>query len=607
MRRFGMLLTEITLVMLIIIFAINAYFDRNPLESLMFAFALAVGLTPQLLPAIISVNLAHGSRRMAQQKVIVRRLSSIENLGSLDVLCCDKTGTLTEGNMSVHSAIDLDGRPCSRVAQLAYLNSAFETGFSNPIDRSIRESLKFDLSGYHKLDELPFDFVRKRLGILVGKQDRHLLIVKGTLASVISACAKAENTSGEMIDISQVSTKVDDIYRDLSSQGFRVLAVAWRELAGQDHVSHADEAGLTLAGFVVLHDPPKSGVQLAVERLRAQGVKLKIISCDHRLVVSSVASQIGLSQASIMTGTELRSIRDAALVRKVLMFDLFAEIEPNQKERIVLALRKSGHVVGYLGDGINDVSALHAADVGISVDQAVDVAKEAADILLFQRDLRVLSDGIAEGRITFANTMKYIFMATSANFGNMFSMAIASLFLLFLPLLPKQVLLINLLTDLPEMMIARDRVDSELIEVPTGWNVGFIRRFMLVFGPLSSLFDLCTFGVLLSLVGASSEQFRAGWFVESIVSAALVVLVIRTRKPFWKSPPSAALLLATLGVIAIALVIPVSPLASALSFAPLSATIYLYLAIIIATYIMLAEVTKALFYRWMKTKNLSAR
>lgn len=596
-RRFGYLLMEVTLVLVIAIFAINVYLDRPVLTSFLFSLALAVGLTPQLLPAIISINLAHGARRMARQKVIVKRLASIENFGSMTVYCSDKTGTLTEGTVRLHAAIDLSGEPSERVLLHAYLNAAFESGFLNPIDNAIRSHRVFDLSGYQKLDEEPYDFVRKRLSILVMTPATHLMITKGALRNVLDVCTSAETSDGKKIEIESVRNGVLQRFDEFGVQGLRTLGIAYRDAERGTRISRDDEAEMTFLGFLLFADPPKAGIGETLARLRKLGISLKIVTGDNHLVAAYIAQQVGIDDSQVLTGVDLRHMSDEALLHRVDEVNIFAEVEPNQKERIILSLKKAGHVVGYGGDGINDASALHAADVGISVESAVDVAKDAADIVLLEKDLGILVEGVREGRITFANTLKYVFMATSANFGNMFSMAGVSLFLPFLPLLPKQILLTNLLTDIPEMTIATDRVDLELIERPRRWNIGFIRKFMLTFGCISSLFDYVTFGVLIFVLHATTEEFRTGWFMESVISASVIVLVIRSRRPFHQSLPGKSLLVATLLVVAVTLALPYTPLRELLGFMPLPPSFLLALGGIVLLYILAAEVAKKAFYR----------
>jgi Mg2+-importing ATPase len=595
-RRFGYLLLEVTLLLVFAIFAINVYLQRPVLDSFLFSMALAVGLTPQLLPAIITVNLSHGAKRMARQRVIVKRLAAIENFGSMNVLCSDKTGTLTEGAMHLQAALNLDGAPSERVRHLAFLNAAYETGFINPLDEAIRTQCACDLSGYRKLDEVPYDFLRKRLSILVAAPATHLLITKGAVEQVLDVCSLAERSDGDAAPVGEHLREIRARFQDLNRQGLRTLGLACRDMGGTAHIDKEQESAMTFLGLLVFADPVKPGMAETIASLRRLGVSPKIITGDHRLIAAHISSQVGLNGERLVTGPDLRRMTDEALVQRVNDLDVFAEVEPNQKDRIILALKRAGNVVGYMGDGINDAPALHAADVGISVDSAVDVAKDAADIVLLKKNLAVLVQGVREGRMTFANTLKYVFMATSANFGNMFSMAGASVFLTFLPLLPKQILLTNLLTDIPEMTIATDRVDHELIDRPRRWDITFIRRFMLTFGLVSSVFDYLTFGALLWVLQASPEQFRTGWFVESVISASAIVLVIRTRRPFIASRPSLALTLATLAVAALTLLLPVLPIAGPLGLTPMPLSFLLLLAIILAGYVVTAEAVKRRFY-----------
>jgi Mg2+-importing ATPase len=588
---------EVTLILVIAIFAINVYFARPVLESFLFSLALAVGLTPQLLPAIITVNLAHGAKRMALEKVIVKRLAAIENFGSMNVLCCDKTGTLTEGKVRVHGYQDPAGQENEKVLFYAYLNASYETGFTNPIDEAIRSHREWDLAGYQKLDEIPYDFVRKRLSVLVAKDGVNLLITKGAVPKVLDVCSAAQTAGGSLIDLDAERKAIEQRFEEFGAKGFRALGVAYRDVGSETWITKDHESEMTFLGFLIFSDPVKPDIVEAIGELEQLGISLKIISGDNHRVAAYIGGEVGLTAEKILTGPELREMGNEALAVQVRDVDVFAEVEPNQKERIILALKKSGNVVGFMGDGINDASALHAADVGISVDSAVDVAKEAADIVLLEKNLQVLVEGVQEGRTTFANTLKYVFMATSANFGNMFSMAGASLFLPFLPLLPKQILLTNLLTDLPEMAIATDRVDSELVKEPRRWDIGFIRKFMITFGVVSSVFDYLTFAALLFLLRANVDHFRTGWFIESVVSASLIVLVIRTRQPFFKSKPGTALWLATLFVILGTLVLPYTELSRLFGFTPMPLEFLPVLAGILLLYIVTAEGAKRIFYR----------
>ncbi|MDR7438066.1 MAG: magnesium-translocating P-type ATPase [Armatimonadota bacterium] len=596
-RRFGYLLTETTLVLVVAIFAFNVYLARPVLDSFLFALALAVGLTPQLLPAIISVNLAHGARRMAERRVIVKRLSAIENLGSMDVLCSDKTGTLTEGRVRVHAALDPAGRESERVLFSAYLNAAFQTAFRNPIDQALLAHRAFALDGWRKLDEVPYDFARRRLSVLAEHDGRAVLITKGALENVLDVCTRCERADGTVTPLADARAEIEQRYAALSADGYRVLGVALREMASPGPIGRDSEREMTFLGLLVFADPPKPGAAATVAALGRLGVRLKVITGDNALVAARVWAQVGLPAPRVLTGSQVHALRDDALPVVAGETDIFAEVEPNQKERLVRALRKAGHVVGCMGDGINDVPALHAADVSLSVQGAVDVAKEAADIVLLETDLAVLEAGVREGRRTFANTLKYVFMATSANFGNMFSMAGASLLLPFLPLLPKQILLTNLLTDIPELAISSDRVDADWIERPRRWDTGFIRRFMLTFGLVSSLFDYLTFGVLLWVLRAGAAEFRTGWFVESVVSAALIVLVVRTRGSFLRSRPGRALAGLTVAVAAATPVIPSTPLGAAFGFVPLPPVFLALMGLIVLGYIGSAELAKRWFYR----------
>jgi Mg2+-importing ATPase len=600
-RWFGYLLLEVTLVLVFAIFAINVSLRRPVLDSFLFSLAIAVGLTPQLLPAIISIGLSRGARRMAERKVIVKRLASIENFGSMDVLCSDKTGTLTEGVVRVHAAIDLEGQPSDKVRLFAFLNASYQAGYANPIDQAIARDAALDPGDYRKLDEVPYDFLRKRLGVLVEHRGVEILISKGAVDNILEICANAETDGGRTIRLAEVRARIESRYRELGAKGFRTLGVAYRELPPGTVLDRSHESEMTLIGFIVLHDPLNERIAVTIQELKRLGVTLKLITGDNRHVAESVAMQVGIEPPDAMTGCDLRATSNEALSQRVRTASVFAEVEPNQKERVLLALRRAGYVVGYLGDGINDASALHAADVGISVDSAVDVAKEAADIVLLAKGLDVLAEGIREGRITFANTLKYVNIATSANFGNMLSMASLSLFLPYLPLLPKQILLLNLLTDLPEMAIGGDRVDPEFVERPRRWQIGEIRRFMIVFGVLSSLFDFATFGVLLGILHVSAAEFRTGWFVESIVSAILVVLVIRTRRPLHASPPGRWLTFNTLMVGLAAIILATTPVGSALGFTPISVRLLIPLSAITVAYVAAAEMMKRLFYRTRKS------
>ena len=606
-KQLGYFLVEITLLLVISIFLINVYLGRPVLESFLFPLALAIGLTPQLLPTIISINLSHGARRMANEKVIVKRPESIENLGSMDILCTDKTGTITTGELKLHSYSDINGHNNEKILLYAYLNAMYETGYANPIDKAIKEYKNLDISNYSKLDEIPYDFIRKRLSIAVSitentsqnKRNQSMIITKGALQNILDICSFVEIDNEKVEHISTYYQKIIDTFKDLGNQGFRVLGIAHKIINENSYsvvIDKDDETDMIFLGFLIFFDPIKSEVPDSLNKLHKLGVSVKIITGDNRHVAKHVAQKIGLTNTEIVIGEEVHHMSSTVLAHKVTFVDIFAEIEPNQKEQIILALRKAGYGVGYIGDGINDAPALHAADASISVDTAADVVKEAADIVLLEKDLKVIVKGIEEGRKTFSNTLKYIFMATSANFGNMFSMAGASSFLSFLPLLPKQVLLLNLITDIPEMAIATDNVDKEMIQKPRKMNIKFIRKFMLYFGLLSTLFDFITFGILIVL-NASIAEFRTIWFMESLISASLIILIIRTKSVFYKSRPSKYLIISIFSIIGIIIVIPYTIIGKLFGFVspPL---IYLpIIGIIVFTYICMTEVVKKIFYK----------
>ncbi len=605
LRHFGGMLIQITLLLVIAIFAINVYLQRPVVDSFLFALALAVGLTPELLPAIVSITLARGAQRMAAAHVIVRRLNSIEDFGSMNVLCSDKTGTLTEGVVKLHAALGVDGNPSDRVLLYAVLNATFESGFPNPIDTALRAQPGLDLTAYVKVDEVPYDFIRKRLSVVVESRaepaaaQRHTMITKGALKNVLEVCVDAEAGTGVAgtVPMADVHAALQERFEAYSEQGYRVLGVAVRDVTGDPIINKDDEQQMTLIGFLLLEDPQKADALAAITELAQLGVQLKIITGDNRLVAGKIARQMGLGRPTVLTGEELRQLSETALLKRVGEVDIFAETEPNQKERILAALRKAGNVVGYMGDGINDASALHAADVGISVESAVDVAKEAADIVLLRRDLLVLAEGVRLGRQTFANTIKYVFITTSANFGNMVSMAGASLFLPFLPLLPKQILLNNFLSDVPSMTIATDTVDREQVDQPRRWDIRFIRNFMLVFGLVSSVFDYLTFGALLYWLKATEQQFQTGWFIESLMTELFIVLVIRTRGRFYRSRPGTLLLTTTFLVAGTTIFLPYTPLGELFGFVPLPVGFVALLLVITGAYLLASELVKGWFFR----------
>lgn len=590
LRHFGYLLTIAMLLLTFIVLAFNLLYGKPGIESLLFSVALAVGLAPELLPAILSANLSRSAGQMAKAGVLVRRLNSIENLGAMDVLCSDKTGTLTEGVVRLDGACDESGAASARVAELAWLNAKLQGGIVNPLDDAIIRSADIDLSFYEKAGEIPYDFLRKRLGTIVKdtRQGTCTLIVKGALESVLDVCA---DMSAER------RAALCDRLLNYSREGFRVLGVASRPIVAKESYRREDEAGLEFAGFLLFLDPPKKGINQVLSDFASLGISVKIITGDNSHVARHIAESIGLSCVQILTGRELDALRDEALWHKAEKTDIFAEVDPNQKERIILALKKTNHVVGYMGDGINDAPALHAADVSISVEGAVDVAKEAADLVLLRRDFEVLGRGVRLGRATFANTLKYILMSESANLGNMLSMAAASLFLPFFPLLASQILLNNFLSDLPAFALSLDRVDKEWISRPHRWDMGVIRRFMVQFGVLSSVFDFLTFGLLLYVVHATPVLFRASWFTESVLTELAVTMVVRTRLPFFRSRPSTGLLLTSASVALFVLALPYLPVARPFGLVPIPLWLLAAMLAITALYVGAAEVLKQHFVK----------
>lgn len=593
MARFGYLLTSAMGVIGVMVFVVHVARGRPAIETLLFAVALAVGLSPELLPAILSVNLAGGAKRMAEQGVLVRHLKAIENLGSMDVLCTDKTGTLTEGVVRLEGAYDADGRASQGVLALAALNAKLETGLSNPLDDAILEAAGGVRERFKKLAEIPFDFTRKRVSVVIEHEQGPLLVIKGAFHSVLEACSQTGN--GVVLE-AELREKLEQRYDAWCAQGTRVLAVAKRSLPLLDTYGREHERELIFVGFLTFLDSPKAGVTEALGELSRLGVAVKLITGDSKRVAEHVAEMVGLKAAQILTGSELDLLSGEALWHAAERTDLFVEVDPNQKERIILALKKRGHVVGFLGDGVNDAPAMHAADTSLSVEDAVDVAREAADFVLLERDLDVIRRGIVEGRKTFANTLKYVLMTMSANLGNMISMALASLWLPFLPLLAGQILLNNFLSDIPALGLAADGVDTELVARPRRWDMGFIGRFMLEFGLLSSLFDVLTFAALLSL-HANPELFRSGWFVESLLTEIVVALLIRTRRPFYQSRPGRFVLVSTLTVAIVGIATPFMPGASMLGFRPLPLLDLCVLLGITLLYAGAVEVHKAGFYR----------
>jgi len=593
-RQFGLLIMRTVFFLVLFILTINLAFKHtSPLQSLLFAVSLAVGLTPEGLPMITTVTLGQGALRMARKKVIVKHLATMQNFGSMDVLCSDKTGTLTTGDLVLDKCLDPLGQPSDRTLLLAYLNSANETGIRNPLEDAVLKQPKPDVTAYRKLDEIPFDFERRRLSVVMAKDSERLLITQGAPESILPLCTGLE-TSGQSAPLDAESLRrCQATFQHLSAAGYRVLAVAYRKPPVKDAYHVADEQALTLAGFLAFIDPPLPGVAGVVQSLKSDGVSLKILTGDNELVTRHICEQVGLYAGKIVLGDEIDHMSDPALAQVAEQTTVFARVSPAQKNRILLALKRRKHVVGFLGDGINDAPSLHAADVGISVASAVDVAKESAEIILLERSLDVLHQGILEGRKAFANVTKYLLMGTSSNFGNMFSMAGAVLFLPFLPMLPTQILLNNLLYDLSQVTIPTDNVDEAAIRQPLHWDIGLIRSFMVKIGPLSSIYDFLTFYAMLKVFHAGQALFHTGWFVESLATQTLVIFIIRTPGNAWKSRPSAALTFSVLLVVLIGMALPFIPsIARSLGFTPLPAAFFLFLAGVVGTYLLLVELAK---------------
>jgi len=595
LKDFSLLLTRTVLFLVIFLVVVSLVKHRDPFQSLLFAVALAVGLTPEFLPMIVSVTLSKGARAMAKKKVIVKHLSAIQNFGGIDVLCSDKTGTLTSGNMKLDQALDPFGEPSQRALTLAYSNSKFETGIRSPLDTAILQNPEpVEAAAYEKRDEIPYDFERRRLSIVVELQSRRFLITKGAPEGILARSVSFES-DGHTGPLDAVALgRCRTTYERLSCQGFRILAVAYAEVEPRASYSAGDERDLILAGFLAFSDPPLPDAAEALSALRRDGVEVKIITGDGDLVTAHVCSQVGLESGKIVLGDELERMSDAALAHVAEVTTVFARVSPAQKNRIIMALKHRGHVVGYIGDGINDAPSLHAADVGISVASAVDVAREAADIILVEPGLDVLASGIVEGRKAFGNVMKYLLMGTSSNFGNMFSMAGASLFLPFLPMLPTQILLNNFMYDLSQLTIPTDNVDDEYLRKPQHWDISLIRKFMVFIGPISSIFDFLTFYVMLHFFRADQVLFHTGWFVESLATQTLVLFVIRTSQNPLRSRPSQPLTATVLVIVAAGILLPFTPLASPLGFAPLPGIYFAYLAAATMLYLVLVESGKRL-------------
>lgn len=596
LNEFARMIVRITLMLVLFTLLVNLMFHRPALQSFLFAVALAVGLTPELLPMVVSVTLAQGALRLSRKEAIVKRLSAIHDLGSMDVLCSDKTGTLTLGRIELACEIDVRGNPSRSVLELARVNAQFETGLKSPIDLAILDHDTDAGIGWRKLDELPFDFERRRVSVLAESPAGRRLIVKGSPEELLNLSTHFQDAGGVSPFDTESRARALLVLSELEAKGLRTLGVAWHRCASDCvKIGPADESDLVLAGFLGFMDPPKPGLKEVLAELKRLGVGLKILTGDSVGVTQTVCAALGLPHDSILTGADLDKLSDEALAARLAYTNIFCRVSPQQKLRILAALRRQDHVVGYLGDGINDAPSLHEADVGLSVEGAVDVAREAASIILLRKDLAILTRAVLEGRRTFANVFKYVLMGTSSNFGNMFSMAGGSLLLPFLPLLPTQILLNNFLYDLSETAIPLDRVDADLLMRPRHWNISQVRRFMLIFGPLSSLFDFLTFYVLLRLFHADQALFQTGWFVESLATQVLVIFIIRTAHP-WRSRPHPLLAAAAAGVIAIGVLIPFSPAAAWLKMTPLSAGQLSVLAVITISYLAVIALARHWFF-----------
>ena len=608
-NTFTWLMLRFIAVMVPAVFLINGLSKHNWLEAFLFAMAVAVGLTPEMLPMIVTVNLSKGALAMARKKVIVKRLNSIQNFGAMDVLCTDKTGTLTEGKIVLEKHLDVHGEPSEKVLHYGYLNSYYHTGLKNLLDDAIlaHEDLEEGLKAkekYRKVDEIPFDFVRRRMSVVVeDKSGLNTLICKGAVDEVMSLCTRV-TINGEILDVQpEHDAHRRQIVNDLNAQGFRVIALAYKEMPGSsDEPVYAvkDECDLVLLGFLAFLDPPKATATEALKRLRGLNVDVKILTGDNEIITAHICKEVGLPVEPILVGSQLESLSEAALADTASAGTVFARLAPAHKERIIKALQSKGHVVGFMGDGINDAPALKAADVGISVDSAVDIAKESSDIILLENSLLILEQGVMEGRRVFGNIIKYVKMAASSNFGNMFSVVGASIFLPFLPMLPIQVLTNNLLYDFSQTTIPTDEVDADWLTRPRAWTIGEIQRFILFIGPISSIFDYLTFFIMLTVFDAwhNPALFHTGWFVESLFTQTLIIHVIRTHRiPFVQSRASWPLIASSLIIVAVGAWLTVSPLADTLGFVPLPMLYWGLLAIMLPCYVVLTQLVKTWFYR----------
>ena len=598
-RHFGLMITRVIMLLVLFVLLVNVVLHRPLLESFLFAVALAVGMTPEMMPMIITITLAQGARRMAKKKVLIKQLAAIEDFGSMTILCSDKTGTLTEGEIVLDRHVNIEGGDDESVLRFVYVNSFFQAGIKSPMDDAVLKHEHPAIGEFEKVDEIPFDFNRKRLSVAVRRGEELLLITKGEAESIFAVCQSVTiNGSPQPFD-EQRRAQAAATFQKLSADGYRTLGVATVSLAKQGVYTTAAEHDMKLEGFAAFLDPPKADVRSVLEALKQNGVSVIVMTGDNQYVTQKVAKDVGLPAELIVTGNQLDAMDDAALAVHAERNAIFARVSPAQKNRVILALKARGHVVGYIGDGINDAPSLHSADVGISVMNGVDVAKDAAKVILLEKDLAVLNDGIVEGRRSFANIMKYIVMGTSSNFGNMFSMAAASLFLPFLPMLPTQILLNNFLYDASQISIPTDNVDVALLHRPKRWQISFIRQFMMIIGPISSIYDFLTFAVLLWGFRATTNAplFRTAWFVESLATQTLVVFVIRTAGNPFKSRPSQPLLIAVVTVVVVAAILPYTSLGAFLGFTPLPVSLLGAIALLAVTYLLLVQVVKSWFYR----------
>ncbi|MEI7584764.1 magnesium-translocating P-type ATPase [Runella sp.] len=599
-KDFGYFLMKITLVLSVFILVVNLLNDKSVIESALFALALAVGMAPELLPAIATIAMSAGAKRMLAKKVIVKKLASIQNLGEVSLLCTDKTGTITEGSITVAGLVDGFGQESEFVKDLAYWNAIFETGYANPIDDALKTLTLTTKTVPKKIGEVPYDFIRKRLSIAIQTDSEKLLVIKGAYTQTLSICSTVKTSNGTIEDLASHRAAIEDRFEQFGINGLRAIGICYKNIE-TDTISKADENEMTFAGFVLFEDPIKVGIIDTIHELNKLQVGLKIITGDNKNVAKSIALKIGIQNPVVMTGQELFNTSPEALRQLVKKTHIFAEVEPQQKERIIQALRKT-YTVAYIGDGINDVSAITAADVGISVENAVDVAREAADFVLMEKNLMVLVDGIKEGRKTFANTLKYIYISTGSTFGNMCSVAAASLILPFLPMLPKQILLTNFITDFPYLTIASDNVDEEQLEKPGKWNLKLIRSYMVVFGIHSSLFDIITFLTLLFLLKVKETEFQTAWFIESILSELCILFIIRTHKNFFKSRPNKYLFILSILGLVMAVGLPYTPFAAEVGLYPLPMLNLGAMLLIVAAYIITADLLKVWFFKKYQKK-----